>query len=105
MSKTRRCFIITLPNIIRMIKPRRMRWAEHVEQMGEERKAYRLLARRAEGKRPPERTRCRWVDNTEMDLREIGWGGMDCNDLAQDRDQFRALVSTVLNLRVPQNVG
>jgi hypothetical protein len=54
-----------------------------------------------EGKRPLRRSRRRWVDNIKMDLREIGWGGMDWIDLAQDRDQWRALVNTVMNLRVP----
>jgi hypothetical protein len=54
-----------------------------------------------EGKKPPGRPRCRWVDNIKMDLREIGWGGIDWNDLAQDRDQWRALVNMVRNLRVP----
>jgi hypothetical protein len=54
-----------------------------------------------EGKRPLERPRCRWVDNIKMDLREIGCGGMDYIDLAQDRDQWRALVNTIMNLRVP----
>jgi hypothetical protein len=54
-----------------------------------------------EGKRPPERPRRRWEDNIKMDLREIGWGGMDWIDLAQDRDQWRALVNTVMNLQVP----
>jgi hypothetical protein len=54
-----------------------------------------------EGKRPLERPRCRWVYNIKIDLREIGWDGMDWINLAQDRDQWRALVNTVLNLRVP----
>jgi hypothetical protein len=58
-----------------------------------------------EGKRPLGRTRRRWEDNIRMDLREIGWGGVDWIDLAQDRDQWRALVNTVMNLRVPKNVG
>jgi hypothetical protein len=52
-------------------------------------------------KRPLQRPRCRWVDNIKMDLRETGWDGMDCTDLAQDREQWRALVNTVMNLRVP----
>jgi hypothetical protein len=51
--------------------------------------------------RPLERTPCRWVDNIKIDLREMGWDGMDWIDLAQDRDQRRALVNTVMNLRVP----
>jgi hypothetical protein len=54
-----------------------------------------------EGKRPLGTPRCRWEDNTKMDLREIGWGGMDWIDLAQDRDKWRTLVNTVMNLRVP----
>jgi hypothetical protein len=57
--------------------------------------------RKTEGKRPIGRPRRRWVDNIKMHLREIGWGGMVWIDLAQDRDQWSALVSTVLNLRVP----
>jgi hypothetical protein len=54
-----------------------------------------------EGKRPPGRPRHRWVDNIKMDLRETGWNGMDWINLAQDRDQWRALVNTVMNLQVP----
>jgi hypothetical protein len=54
-----------------------------------------------EGKRPLGRPRSRWVDNIKMDLIEIGWGGMDWIDLAQDRDQWRALLNTVMNLRIP----
>jgi hypothetical protein len=59
------------------------------------------LVRKPKGKRPLGRPRCRWVDNIEMDVREIEWGGMDWIGLAQDRDQWRALVNTVMNLRVP----
>jgi hypothetical protein len=69
--------------------------------MGEERNAYRILVGKPEGKRPLGRPRRRWVDNIRMDLREIGWDDVDWIDLAQDRDQWRALVSTVMNLRVP----
>jgi hypothetical protein len=61
----------------------------------------RILVGKPEGKRPLGRPRHRWENNIRMDLREIGWGGMDWIDLAQDRDQWRALVSTALNLRVP----
>jgi hypothetical protein len=66
--------------------------------MGEERNAYRILVGKPEGKRPLGRPRRRWVDNIRM---EIGWDGADWVDLAQDRDQWRALVNTVMNLRVP----
>jgi hypothetical protein len=62
---------------------------------------YRILVGKPEGKRPLERPRRRWVDNIKMDLREIGWCGMDWIRLAQDRDQWRALVNTVMNHRVP----
>jgi hypothetical protein len=64
--------------------------------MGEKRNAYRILV----GKRPLGRPRRRWVDNIKMYLREIGWGGMDWIDLAQNRDQWRALVNTAIYLRV-----
>jgi hypothetical protein len=88
------------PDIIRMIKSRRMRWAGYVARMGAKRNAYRILVGKPEGKRPLERPRRRWVDNITMDLREIGWDGMGWIDLAQDRDQWMALVSTVMNLQV-----
>jgi hypothetical protein len=76
------------PNIIRMIKSRKMRWAEHVTRMGETRNAYRLLVGNSEGKRSLGRPRRRGVDNIKMDLREIGRDGMDWIELAQDRDQW-----------------
>jgi hypothetical protein len=69
--------------------------------VGENRNAYRILVGMPEGKRPLGRPRRRWVDNIKMNLREIGWDGVDWIDMAQDRDQWRALVNTVLNLRVP----
>jgi hypothetical protein len=89
------------PSIIRIIKSGRMRWAGHVARMGEKRNAYRILVGKPEGKRPLGRPRRRWVDNIKMDLREIEWDGLDWIDLSQDRDQWRAPVNTVLNLRVP----
>jgi hypothetical protein len=84
-----------------MIKSRRMRWAGHVARMGETRNVYRILVGKPEGKRSLGRPRHRWVDNSKMDLRDIGWDGMDWIELAQDRDQRRALVNTVMNLQVP----
>jgi hypothetical protein len=63
---------------------------------GEKRNVSRILVGKPEGKRPLGRPRRRWVDNIKMGLREIGWDGMDCIDLAQDRDQWRALVNTVM---------
>jgi hypothetical protein len=77
-----------------------MRWAGHVAPMGETMNSYRILVGKPEGKRPVGRPRRRWVDNIKTYLREIGWDGVDCIDLAQDRDQWRALVNTVMNLRV-----
>jgi hypothetical protein len=68
--------------------------------MGEKMNAYRLLARKPEGKRPLGRPRHRWVDNISMDLGEVGWGDMDWIGLAQDRNRWRALVNSILNLRV-----
>jgi hypothetical protein len=88
------------PDIIRQIKSRRMRWAGHVAHMGEERKAYKVLVGKPEGKRPLERPRHRWEDGIRMDLREIGLGCVDWIRLSQDRDRWRAVVSAVMNLRV-----
>jgi hypothetical protein len=89
------------PSIIRIIKSRRMRWAGHVVRMGEKRNAYRLLVGKSEGKGPLGRPRCRWVDNIRMDLGEVGWGDVDWIGLAKERNRWRALVNSVLNLRVP----
>jgi hypothetical protein len=83
-----------------MIMSRRMRWAGHVARMGEK-TAYRILVGNPEGKKSLGRPRRRRVDNIKMDLREIGWDGGDWIYLAQDRDQWRALVRAVMNLRVP----
>jgi hypothetical protein len=79
------------PSIIKTIKSRRMRRSGHVARMGTKGKAQRILVGKPEGKRPLGRRRRRWVDNIKMDLREIGWDGMDWIDLAQDRDQWRLL--------------
>jgi hypothetical protein len=67
--------------------------------------AYTILVEKPEGKRPLVRPRRKWVDNIKMDLRDIGRSDMDWTDLAQDRDQWRALVNTVMNLRIPKNAG
>jgi len=76
--------LYSLPNIVRVIKWRRMRWAGHVARMGERRAVYRVLVGKPEGKRPLRRPRRRWEDNIKMDLREVGCGGMDWIKLAQD---------------------
>ena len=80
------------PNIVRMIKSRRMRWAGHVTRMSEEREVYRVLMGKPEGRRPLGRPRRRWVDNIRMDFQEVGCGYMDWIGLAQDRDGWRRLV-------------
>jgi hypothetical protein len=77
-----------------------MRWAGHVARMGEERGVHRVLVGKPEGKRPLGRPRRRWDDNMKMDLQEVGLGCGDLIGLAQDRDRWRSLVSTVKNLRV-----
>ena len=89
------------PNIVRVIKSRRMRWAGHVAHMGEERGVYRVLVGKPEGKRPLVRPRHRWVYNIRTDLQEVGCGYLDWIGLAQDRDSWQTLVSAVMNLRVP----
>jgi hypothetical protein len=89
------------PSIIKIIKSRRMRWAGHVAQMGEKRNVYRLLLGKPEGKRPLGRPRRRWMDNIKMDLLERGVNVVDWIGLAQDRCRWRALVNSVMNLRVP----
>jgi hypothetical protein len=81
-----------------MIMSRRMRWAWHVARVGDKNKVYRILVEKLERERPLGRSRRRWVDNIKMDLREIGGDGMDWIDLAQDRNQWRALVNTVMNI-------
>jgi hypothetical protein len=88
------------PNITRQIKSRRMRWVGHVAHMGEERKVYRALGEKPEERRPFGRPMRRWEDGIRMDLREIGWESVDWIQLVQDRDQWQALVNTVMNLQV-----
>jgi hypothetical protein len=88
------------PDIIRQLKSRRMRWAGHVARMGEDRKVYKVLVGKPEGKRALRRPRHRWEVGIRMDLREIGWEGMDWIRLAEDRDRWLAVVNAVMNLRV-----
>jgi len=100
------------PNIVQVIKSRRMRWVGHVASrrmrwvghvahMGKEREVYRVLVGKPEGKRPLGRPRRKWVDNIRIDLQEVGCGYMDWIGRAQDRDRWWTLVSAVMNLRVP----
>ncbi|PNF24189.1 hypothetical protein B7P43_G16874, partial [Cryptotermes secundus] len=80
----------------------KIRFREHIRDIKVgDKNAYRILVGKPEGKRPKGRPRRRWVDNIRTDLKEIAWDGMDWIDLAQDRDQWRALVNMVMNLRVP----
>jgi hypothetical protein len=92
--------LYSLPSIIRMIKSRRMRWAGHLAEVGDKRNAYRILVGKAEGKRPLGKPRCRWVGNIKMYVRDIEVGGVDWIGLAQDTDQWRALVNTVMDLHI-----
>jgi hypothetical protein len=90
-------FISTEVSFIKQVKSRRMRWAGHVAHMGEERKVYKVLVGKPEGRRPLGRPRCGWEDGVRMDLKEIGLGGVDWIRLSQDRDRWRAVVSVVMN--------
>jgi len=92
--------LYSLPNIMRVVKSRRMRWAGHMARMGDGRGVHRILVGKPEGKSPLGRPRHRWEDNIKMDLRKVGRGG-DWMELAQDRDKWRVLVNTVMNFLVP----
>ena len=94
--------LYSLPNIVRVVKSRRMRWAGHVACMREGRGVHRFLVGKPEGKRPLGRPRRRWEDNIKMGLQEVRGVCGDCMKLAQDRNRWRAFVSTVMNLRVPK---
>jgi hypothetical protein len=89
------------PNIVRVIKSRRTRWAGLVAHIVDGRGVYRVLVGRTEGERPLERPRRRWEDNIKMDLRETGIDGGNWIRLAQDRFRWRAFVSTVMNIWAP----
>jgi len=89
------------PNIVWVIKSRRMRWVGHVACMGERTGLYRVLLGKPEGKRPLGRPRHRREDTIKMDLQEVGCGGMDWIDLAQDRNRWRALVNAIMNVWIP----
>jgi len=86
---------------VRVVKSRGMRWAGHVARMGEDRVVRWVLVGKPEGKRPLGRPRPRWEDNIKMDLQEVGGGGGDWMELAQDRDSWRALVGTMRDFHVP----
>jgi len=87
--------------IVRVIKSRRMRWAGHVARMWDMRGVYRVLVGKPEGKRPFGRRRRRWEDDIKLDHQEMGCGGTDWIELAEDRDRWWALVNAVMNLWVP----
>ena len=89
------------PNIVRVMKLKRMRWAGHIASVGERRGVYRVLVGKPEGKRPLGIPEPRWEDNIKMDVQGEECENMDWIELAQDRDMWGALVNTVMNLRVP----
>jgi hypothetical protein len=98
-------YLYSLPNIMRVVKSRRMRWTGHLARMGEGRGMHRFLMGKPEGKRPLERPRHSWEDNIKMDLQEVRGDCGNCMELAQERKRWWALVSTVMNFRVPKMRG
>jgi hypothetical protein len=101
LSKEELHNLYSSPSLITRIRSKRMGWAGNATRMGDKRNVFRILVGKPERKRPVGRPRRRWVDNIKIDLRERGWDGMDWIDLAEDRDQWRVLVNTVMNLLVP----
>jgi hypothetical protein len=93
--------LYSLPNSVRVVKSRRMRWAGNVARMGEDRGVHRMLVGKPGGKRSLGRPRRRWEDNIKIDFQEVGLGRGDWMELAQDSERWRALVGTVRNFRVP----
>jgi hypothetical protein len=93
--------VYSSPSIIRIIKLRRINWAGHVARIGEERNVYRLLIGKPEGKRPLERTRCRWINNIKIDPLGLGLGGVDWIGVTQDRYRWMSLDNAVMKLRIP----
>jgi hypothetical protein len=93
--------LYSFPNIVRVVKSRRMRWAGHVARMGEDGGVHRVLVGKPERKKPLGRPRRRWEDNINMDIQEVGEGRGDWMELAQDRDRWLALVGTVRDFPVP----
>jgi hypothetical protein len=89
------------PNIVRVIKSRRIRWAGHVARMGGKRRfAYKVFVGKPEAKRPLGRCKHRWEDNIHTDIQDVGWGGVDWIHVAQERDKWFAVVNAVMNLRL-----
>jgi len=92
--------LYSLPNFVRVVKSRRMRWAGHVARVGEDRVVQRVLVGKPVGKRPLGRPRLRWEDNIKMNLQKFGGGRGDWMELAEDRYRWRELVGTVRDFRV-----
>jgi hypothetical protein len=97
--------LYSLPNIVRVVKSRRLRWVGHVACMGEGRGVHRVLVGKPKGKRPLGRPGLRREDNIKMDIQEVGGGCGHWLELSRDRERWRVLVGTVRNLRVPKMRG